>query len=184
MPAIVSMLRGVNLAGHHKIKMDELRILCETLGLEEPKTFIQSGNVVFGSEEQNLSRLAKRMEDAIERKLGFRPEVILRTASEIREVIRKNPFAKRRGIEPGKLLVMFLATNLSDEIQEKLQKIETNPEEIRVAARELYIYFPDGQGRSKLTPVLGRILKNTGTGRNWNTVMKLLAMAESLEKLK
>jgi uncharacterized protein (DUF1697 family) len=184
MPAIISMLRGVNLGGHHKISMEELRLVYETLGLEEPKTFIQSGNVVFRSKDQNLPRLAKRIEDAIERKFGFRAEVIQRTASEMKEVIRKNPFSKRRDIEPGKLLVMFFSDNFSAEVQAKLVKIETNPEEVRVAGRELYIYFPDGQGRSKLTPVLGRILKNTGTGRNWNTVTKLLAMAESLETSK
>jgi uncharacterized protein (DUF1697 family) len=181
MAAIISMLRGVNLGGHNKINMGELRIVCESLGLEEPKTFINSGNVVFRSKERDLKKLAKRTEDAIERKFGFRPEVILRTASEMKEVIRKNPFDKRRDVEPAKLLVMFFSTDLSPETREKLGKIEGHPEEVRIAGRELYIYFPEGQGRSRLTPVLGRILKNTGTGRNWNTVIKLLAMAESLE---
>ena len=182
MAAIVSLLRGVNLGPRNKINMNELRIVYETLGLEAPKTFINSGNVIFRSKEQNLSRLAKRIEEAIERKFGFHSEVILRTDLELRQIIRQNPFAKRRDIEPGKLLVMFLATNLPAEIQEKVEKIESHPEEIRIGARELYIYFPDGQGRSKLTPVLGRILKNTGTGRNWNTVTKLLEMAEKLEQ--
>src|SRR5262249_44047960 len=184
MTAIIAMLRGVNLGGHNKINMGELRIVCESLGLEEPKTFINSGNVVFRSKDRNLTGLAKRIEDAIERKFGFHSDVILRTASEMRDVIRKNPFAKRPGIEPSKLLVTFFADNLSAGVQEKLAKIEADREEVRIAGRELYIYFPDGQGRSKLTPVLGRILKNTGTGRNWNTVMKLLAMAETLEPSK
>jgi uncharacterized protein (DUF1697 family) len=181
MSAIISLLRGINLGGHRKIKMDELRILYETLGLEEPKTFIQSGNVVFRSKERNLTRLAKRIEEAIERKFGFRADVILRTASEMKEVVRKNPFAKRRDIVPSKLLVTFLANNLPTEVQEKLGKIEADPEEVRTERCEIYIYFPDGMGRSKLTPVIGRILQNTGTGRNWNTVIKLLEMAEKLE---
>jgi len=184
MSTIISMLRGVNLGGHNKINMGELRIVCETLGLEEPKTFINSGNVVFRSKEKDLTRLGKRIEDAIERKFGFHSDVILRTASEMRDVIRKNPFAKRRGIEPSKLLVMFLAAHPEPETRERLEKIEAHPEVVRLEGRDLYIYFPDGQGRSKLTPALGRILKNTGTGRNWNTVTKLLAMAESLEKSK
>ena len=184
MTAIISLLRGVNVGGHSKIKMDELRAVYESLGLEEPKTFIQSGNVVFRSKERNLTKLAERIEDAIESKFNLRPDVILRTAPEIRETVRKNPFAKRRGIEPGKLLVLFLASDPSSEIQEKLQTIKGHPEELRLQGRDLYIYFPDGQGRSKLTPVLGRILKNTGTGRNWNTVTKLLEMAEELEASK
>lgn len=181
MTAIISMLRGVNVGGHNKISMGELRVLCETLGLEEPKTFIQSGNVVFRSKERDLSKVAKRMEDAIERKFGFRPGVILRTSGEMKQVILKNPFAKRRGIEPAKLVVTFLATIPDPPTREKLEKIEANPEEVRIEGRDLYIYFPDGQGRSKLAPVLGRILKNTGTARNWNTVTKLLQMAEELE---
>jgi len=181
MSAIISLLRGVNLGPHRKINMNDLRIVYETLGLEEPKTFINSGNVVFRSKERNLARLAKLIEDAIERKFGFRADVILRTTSEMKEVVSKNPFAKRREIEPSKLLVTFFTESLSAEVQDKLRKIAADPEEVRVASRELYIYFPDGQGRSKLTPVLGRILKNTGTGRNWNSVLKLLEIAASLE---
>lgn len=161
--------------------MDDLRALYESLGLKQPKTLIQSGNVVCLSKERDLLQLAKRIEDAIERKFGFHADVIQRTTAELRKTVGKNPFHRRDDIEPGKLIVTFLADDPSSEIREKLAKVEANPEEVRLEGRDLYIYFPNGMGRSKLVPVIGRILKNTGTARNWNSVTRLLEMAEELE---
>jgi uncharacterized protein (DUF1697 family) len=182
MAVAISMLRGVNVGGHNKIKMDALRALYESLKLRDPQTYIQSGNVIFRTEERDLVQLAKRVENAIERSFGFRPDVIVRTSSELREVIARNPFAKRRGIEPSKLLVIFLASDPSPEARDKILMIKTDPEELRIDGRELYIYYPNGMARPKLSwTVIERVLKTSGTGRNWNSVMKLLDMAESLE---
>jgi uncharacterized protein (DUF1697 family) len=181
MTVVVALLRGVNVGGHNKISMETLREICLSLKLRNPQTFIQSGNVVFGTTERDLVRLARRIEDGIEKRFGFRPHVILRTSSEMREVIARNPFAKRPGLNPAKLVVSFLAETPSAEIGGKLLAIKVGPEELRIAGRELYIYFPDGMGRSKLPPVLDRNLKVPTTARNWNSVAKLLAMAESLE---
>lgn len=180
MPAIISMLRGVNVGPHNRIKMEALRVLCGSLKLQNAQTYVQSGNVVFTSKEQNLPALAKRIEDAIEKKFGFRAAVILRTADEMGAVVKKNPFAKR-DFDPAKLAVMFLTGELSMETRKQLEAIRLGPEELRAYARELYVYFPDGMGRSKLSPVIDRIIKKTGTGRNWNSVMNLLEMAEKLE---
>src|SRR5437870_4010669 len=115
MPVIVSMLRAVNVGGHNKIKMDALRALYDSLKLRDPQSYVQSGNVVFRTGERDMARLAKRIEDAIERTFEFRPRVILRTTAELRETIARNPFAKRDEIHPGKLLVMFLASQPSPE---------------------------------------------------------------------
>ena len=115
MAVVISMLRGVNLGSHNRIKMDALRARYESLKLRDPQTYIQSGNVIFRTEERNLAQLAKRIENGIEQKFGFRPQVILRTTSERRDVIARNPFAKRRGIDPSKLLVTFLASHPSPE---------------------------------------------------------------------
>src|SRR5258708_28067945 len=111
MGVIISMLRAVNVGGHNKIKMDALRALYETLKLRDAQTYVQSGNVIFRSEERDISRLTKRIEDGMQRKFGFRPDVILRTAAEMREVVARNPFAKRRGIAPGKLPASFLTSH-------------------------------------------------------------------------
>jgi uncharacterized protein (DUF1697 family) len=182
---MISMLRGVNVGGHNKIKMDALRALYEFLKLRDAQTYVQSGNVIFRTDEQDISRLAKRIEDGIERKFGFRPDVILRTAAEMRDVIARNPFAKRRGIEPGKLLVSFLASDPGEEARKKLRQMKCDPEELRVEGREVYIYFPNGMGRSKLPWAgLNKMLKTPATGRNWNSVTKMLEMAEKLEASK
>src|SRR5258707_10695989 len=84
MAVIICMLRGVNVGGHNKIKMDALKALCVSLKLTDPQTFIQSGNVIFRTEENDLANVAKRIGDAIQKKIGFRPDVILRTATELR----------------------------------------------------------------------------------------------------
>src|SRR5713226_3017736 len=182
MAVIISMLRGVNVGGHNKIKMDALRALYESLKLRDAQTYVQSGNVIFRTDERDISRLAKRIEDGIERKFGFRPSVILRTAAEMRDVIARNPFAKRRGIEPSKLLVSFLASDPDAEAREKTLQIKCDPEELRIEGRELHIYFPNGMGRSKLPWArLEKTLKTPGTGRNWNSVTKMMEMAEKLE---
>src|SRR5689334_3984610 len=154
MPTMISLLRGVNLGGHHKIKMDELRALYQFLKLRDPQTYVQSGNVIFRTEEKDQARLSKRIEQAIEKKFGFHSDVILRRESELREVVAQNPFAGRSGIELNKLTVTFFAEDLSKETCAEILRIKCNPEEIKLRRRELYIYFADGIGRSKLTPIL------------------------------
>ncbi|MFI5126127.1 MAG: DUF1697 domain-containing protein [Candidatus Acidiferrales bacterium] len=180
MPIVISMLRGVNVGGHNKIKMDALRALYESLKFTGCQTFIQSGNVIFKTKERNLAKLTSQIQTAIERSFGFRPDVILRTSDELRDAIARNPFAKRRGIEPGKLLVTFLATAPAAEARDNLPKLKTDGEELRIDGRELYTYFPDGMGRSKIWPLIERTLKVSGTGRNWNSVTKMLAIADAL----
>jgi uncharacterized protein (DUF1697 family) len=176
------MLRAVNVGGHNKIKMEALRALYESMKLREAQTYVQSGNVIFRTDERDIALLTKRIEDGIERKFGFRPNVILRTAAEMREVIARNPFAKRRGIEPSKLLVTFLGSDPGAEAREKILQIKCDPEELRIKGREPYIYFPNGIGRSKLSWAgLEKTLKTPGTARNWNSVTKMLEMAENLE---
>ena len=182
MTVVISMLRGVNLAAHNRLKMDALRALYESLGLQNPQTYVQSGNVIFKTKERDLVRLATKIEDGIERSFGFRSDVILRTPSDLRGVIARNPFAKRRGIEPDRLLVTFLAADPGPEARGKILQLKADQEEVKVEGRELYIYFPNGMARPKLSwPTILKIAKQTGTGRNWNTVTKLLEMAEKLE---
>ena len=182
MPVIICMLRGVNVGGHNKIKMDALKVLCSSLKLKDPQTYVQSGNVIFKTEEKDLAKLTKRIQDALERKFGFRPDVMLRTASELRNVIARNPFAKRNGIEPGRLLVTFLAADPGKEAREKALALKTDPEELHIIGREAYTYFPNGMARPKIPwTTIERTLKSSGTGRNWNSVTKMLEIAEKLE---
>ena len=100
----------------------------------------------------------------------------------MRDTIARNPFAKRNDIEPGKLLVTFLAIDPGKEGRGKVAQIKADPEELRIDGRELYIYFPNGAGRSKLAwSAIAKTLKTSGTARNWNSVTKMHEMALKLE---
>lgn len=173
------MLRGVNVGGRNRIKMDALRALCASLKLRDASTHLQSGNVVFKAPGRDASPVAAQLEKAIERAFGLRSDVILRTPAEMKDVISRNPFA--RDADPSKLLVWFLAAKPAAEARAKLSQIETGPEQLHIHDRELFIYFPNGMARPKLSmAAVDRALKTPGTGRNWNTVTRLLEIAETL----
>jgi uncharacterized protein (DUF1697 family) len=182
MSVIISMLRSVNLASHNRLKMDDLRAFYESLGFTAVQTYIQSGNVVFKSKSQDLTRLSRRIEDELERRFSFRTDVILRTPSDLKDILARNPFAKRPGLEPGKLLVDFLVREPSAEALEKASKLKAAPEELRIVGRELYMYFPNGMGRPKISwGAVEKVLNTPGTGRNLNTVRNLLEIALEME---
>jgi uncharacterized protein (DUF1697 family) len=179
MPVLIALLRGVNVGGKNKIKMDALRDLCESLKFRDACTHLQSGNLVFRSASE--SGAAAKLEKAIEREFGIHSSVIVRTPEELAGVIARNPFADR-GLDPSKLLVYFLSGEPSPEARAKLSQIQCAPDELHVHARELFAYFPNGMGRPKLSmAAVDRALKIPGTGRNWNTVSKLLEIATAMK---
>jgi uncharacterized protein (DUF1697 family) len=181
MPAIISLLRGVNVGGHNQIKSEALRALYRALKLRNPQTLLNSGNVVFQSSASDLPKLARRIEDAIQKSHAFRPLVILRTAAEMRQVIAANPFSSP-DLDPSKLLVSFLAATPTPECAESARALPCAPDEWRLGTRELYIYFVSGLARPSLSmPKLERLLGAQGTGRNWNTVNKLREIADKLD---
>ena len=115
------------------------------------------------------------------RTFGFTPDVILRTTDELRKAIAATPFAGRN-LEPGKILVTFLADNPGPEAHSVLASLKGYPEELHLLDRHLYIYFPNGAGQSKLPwSKVDKLLQTTGTARNWNSVTKMLEMAEEME---
>jgi uncharacterized protein (DUF1697 family) len=178
MPVLISLLRGVNVGGHHKVKMEELRALYASLGLEDVRTYINSGNLLFRTAERDMVRLRQRIEDAIEGACGFRPDVILRTPSDLKHSIARNPFAERSDVEPSKVAIHFLAAEPIAAALEQVRAMETAPEELHIHGRELYIYYALGMARPKLkVPQLEKALRTTGTSRNLNTVRKLIEMA-------
>ncbi len=181
MPIVISMLRGVNVGGHNKIKMDALRALYESLKFTGCQTFIQSGNVIFKTKERNLAKLTSQIQTAIERSFGFRPDVILRTSDELRDVIARNPFAKRRGIEPGKLIVAFLASAPAAQARDNLLKLKTDPEEATHRRAASFTFtFPTAWAAQSSGRSSKERSKSSGTGRNWNSVTKMLAIADAL----
>jgi uncharacterized protein (DUF1697 family) len=182
MPVIVTLLRGVNVGGHHKIKMDDLRALYESLGYRHAQTFIQSGNVICSVTARELPRVCQRIQKAIEEKYGFSCDVVARTTHELRQVLACNPFADRPGLEPARLLINFLSCDPDTEGCAKVATLQYEPDEMHIDGRHAYIYFVSGMARPKLQwPVVARHLKTSATGRNLTTVQKLLALAEQLE---
>ena len=182
MSVVIAMLRAVNVAGYQKLNMEALRILCGGLGLRDVQTYIQSGNLVFREESGDPTALARKIEDGVHRKYGFKPDVIVRTTSELRKVILNNPFAGRTEVAPNRLLVVFMAGVPAQQARERVLAIPSEPEELHIKGRELYIYYPNGMARPKVPMArIEKLLATSSTGRNWNTVNKLLAMAEALE---
>jgi uncharacterized protein (DUF1697 family) len=182
MAVVIAMLRAVNVGGYQKLSMEALRKLCAGLGARDVQTYIQSGNVVFREDTGDPGALARKIEDRIQRDFGFRPDVIVRTTTEMRKTILDNPFAGRPEVEPNRLLVVFLASAPARRACEQILATPCEPEELHIKGRELYIYYPNGMARPKLPMArIEKILATPSTGRNWNTVNKLLAMAENLE---
>ncbi|HVN18329.1 MAG TPA: DUF1697 domain-containing protein [Dongiaceae bacterium] len=182
MPVLISMLRGVNVGPHNRIKMHALRALYASLKLEDARTYVQSGNIIFRTKEKNTPQLATKIRTAILKKFRFSPEVVIRTADELRKAIDANPFPDMAKSEPGKLLVTFLAAEPPRDAVANLDKFKEYPEKLHLNGRELYIYFPNGAGKSKLPwSAVEKLLKVSGTARNWNSVLAMLAMADDLE---
>jgi uncharacterized protein (DUF1697 family) len=182
MTVFVSLLRGINVGGRTLIRMDRLRAVYESLGLAAVRTHLQSGNAVFREEGTDTAQLKVKLEDAIEGSVGFRPAVLVRTAAELAQAVARNPFPQQGEADPSHLLVMFLAETPDAAASHRLAEAMFGREAFRLSGRELYLHYPDGIGRSKLTnAVIEKRLETVGTARNWNTVTKLLEMTEALE---
>jgi uncharacterized protein (DUF1697 family) len=176
----ICLIRGINVGGNNLLKMDALRALCETVGLKDAKTYLQSGNVVFRS-KLDRGKLIDRIEEGIRKNSGFEAKVILRTADEIRDVIAANPFKSGPQRNPKALLVAFLGGSIGKDAKALLSKLKLDSEELHFGDQELYLYLPEGIAGSKLSNALTE--KKIGvnvTARNWNTVTALLEMAETL----
>ncbi len=179
MTRCVSLFRGINVGGNQIVRMDALKGLHASLGLDDVQTYIQSGNVVFSSEDGNVAKIQRDIEDGFAQTFGFGVKVMVRTASELNAIIENNPFQNQPVLEAKWIVAMFLASDPISTALEDIQKTYAGPEEIHIIGKEAFIYYPEGQGRSKLTNVfLEKKLKTAGTARNWNTVLKLQQMMQ------
>ena len=175
----ITLLRGINVSGANSIKMADLKGLFEDLGFLKVKTYIQSGNVVFTSDNSDMAHIQKDIEDSFAQTFGFPVKVMVRTANELNAIIENNPFQNQPMRESNRIIALFLASDPSSTALEEIQKTYDGPEEIDIIGQEVFIYYPDGMGRSKLTNTfLEKRLKTAGTARNWNTVLKLQKMME------
>ena len=174
----VALLRAVNLPSHNKAGMAELRKLLAELGFEDVQSLLQSGNLVFRSESRTSGQLEGLLEAEAKKRLGLETDFFVRTASEWKTLVAGNPFPEEAERDPGHLIVMFLKAEPDAKDVAALQAAIKGREVVRAKGRHAYIVYPDGIGRSRLTNVLiEKKLGSRGTGRNWNTVLKLGAVA-------
>jgi uncharacterized protein (DUF1697 family) len=179
MATYISMLRGINVGGHKRIKMDQLRKSFEALSFEQVRTYIQSGNVVFKTGKLSPIALSKRIEERILHDFGFSVSVVSRTADDLGEAIRNNPFLKQRAIDQEKLHVTFLSKAPAPLARKRLLGLAALPDQIHCFGKEIYLYLPNGVSESSLmkTP-FDRVLSVVATTRNWKTVNQLHEMCQ------
>ncbi|MGJ7909290.1 DUF1697 domain-containing protein [Actinopolyspora sp. H202] len=177
----VALLRGVNVGGRTRVDMAELRELARELGFEEVRSHLNSGNLVFSHESDDESALGDLLESGIERRFGRDISCLVREAGYLREVVAGNPFPEAAG--HGKLLhASFLSDRLPEERTTTIDPAGFHPEQFWLGDRVIYMYLPNGIGRSALADALSRpavLGKTVATTRNWNTVSKLLELVGS-----
>ena len=178
MTTYIAVLRAINLGAYNRIAMADLRAMLETLGLEEPKTLVLSGNVVFRSASSSADKLEKLLEAASTKHLKVTTDYFVRSAVEWRAIIDANPFPAEAKSDPGHLLMMCLRDAPKPAAVKALQAAIKGREMVRANGKSAYFVYPDGVGHSKLTiQVIEKALGTRGTARNWNTVLKLGALA-------
>jgi len=176
MTIYISLLRGINVGGNKKIKMADLRNLYETLGFTDVKSLLQSGNVVFKSDETDQAELAAKIEGAIEQTFGFHSQIFILTVDNLKAIVSGHPFSEQQLEEPKKIMVFFLERIPRESEIASLREAHTGPEEMTFKGQVMYAFYPNGMGRSKLdNALIDRKLKISATARNWNTTNKLLA---------
>jgi uncharacterized protein (DUF1697 family) len=170
MAKYIALLRGINVVGANQLPMKELAVLCSDCGFLKARTYIQSGNVLFESRLKEASVQAK-LEEALQAKMGRKISVMVRTPQEMRTVLEANPFPNEH---PSKVLVAFLDGAMPSDPLAGM--VAPGGEQVVVGTREIYVFYPEGMGRSRFRlPLRGTAV----TMRNINTVGKLVELAES-----
>ncbi|MFJ3616551.1 DUF1697 domain-containing protein [Streptomyces iakyrus] len=173
-----ALLRGINVGGSRKVPMADLRTLLADLGHENVRTHLQSGQAVFSSGHGGEESLAGEIAQAIEKRFGFGVDVIVRDHAYLRAIAEACPFPAA-DLEPKQLHVTYFSAPVTPDRFAEIDQDAYLPEEFRLGDRALYLYAPNGLGRSKLAEHLSKPRINQGviaTTRNWNTVVKLVEM--------
>jgi uncharacterized protein (DUF1697 family) len=176
MPAFVALLRAVNLGSHNQISMADLQRVAEGCGFTRARTLLQSGNLLFDAKAKSSAGLEKVLEAALAKELQLKTPVVVRSAREWHEAIDANPFPEQAKTDPSHLVLMPAKAKIAEAAVAALTEAIVGREQVKLAGQHLYLFYPDGIGRSKLTSAL--IVKKlgvVGTARNWNTVHKIAA---------
>jgi uncharacterized protein (DUF1697 family) len=177
MKTYIALFRGINVGGKNVLPMKELKALLENLDFQHVKTTIQSGNVVFQSEEENVSRLSSQISAEIKKSRGFEPQVLLLKIEDMEQAIESNPFPEAES-EPKTLHLNFLASVPDKPDLQALESLKKESERFELKGNVFYLHAPEGIGRSKLAANAERALGVAMTGRNWRTVCKIMDIAK------
>lgn len=173
---LVALLRAVNVAGHGKVPMADLRECAQSIGLARPATILASGNLLFDRAALDPAGHERQLEGALEHQFGLRTDVFVRDAVDWREIVDGNPFRRQAEHDPAHLVLLCLKAAPDPARVAALQSAVTGHERIEAAGRHAYVVYPDGIGDSRLTTaVIEAKLGTRATGRNWNTVCKIAA---------
>jgi uncharacterized protein (DUF1697 family) len=176
----IALLRGINVGGRAQVAMSDLRGLLTALGLADVRSLLQSGNLIFRSHGRTGADLERLLQAEGEKRLDLRTEFLVRTAKEWQTVVDRNPFPDEVERNLSHLVVMFLKGAPALKDVEALRTAIKGPEIVCTDGRQAYIVYPNGIGRSKLTNTLIEDrLVTRGTGRNWNTVLKIAALVRT-----
>ena len=178
MATFISLLRGINVSGQKSIRMAEITHLYETLGFNNIQTYLQSGNIVFESEELGGSNLVERIERKIEKSFGYHVPVFVRTLTDFQHIVNHNPFLRDRNEDPANLYVTFLYSLPKKELVNLLTAQVSEEDKFIPGEKEIYLFCVHGYGKTKLTNnYFEKKLFVSATTRNWNTVNALFKIA-------
>lgn len=176
MNSYIALLRGINVGGNRTLPMKELVAILEGLGAQGVRTYLQSGNALFRSDEQDPSDLAQRLAAAIGARRGFEPLVLILGRDALRKAMEENPFPEAEA-DPTHLHLGFLAARPANPDLAKLAGLKRESERFHLGDRVFYLHAPDGVGRSRLAASTERLLGEAMTDRNWKTVVRLGELA-------
>jgi len=177
MARLVALLRAVNVGGRGTLAMADLRDLFAALAFPGARSLLQSGNVVFDGDKRTPAAVEGLLEKATAERLGVATHYFVRTAKQWSDIIAANPFRREAKEIPGYLHMLCLKKAPTAADVKSLQAAVRGPEVVRAVGLQAYIVYPDGAGRSRLTPTLIESKLGTrGTARNWNTVLKIAAL--------
>jgi uncharacterized protein (DUF1697 family) len=175
----VALLRGINVGGNKKVPMADLRAMTASLGFDAPKTLLQSGNLVFTAKAQPIAKLEALLEDATKKYIGVECSYLLRSEKEWTQIVKTNPFTSQAQADPAHVTVTFCRDAPSASALQALQAEVRGEETFMARGRELFVWYPDGIGMSKLALALSKNRLGTiCTARNWNTVKKVSLLLE------
>ena len=177
----VALLRGINVGGNKKVPMADLRAMTAKLGFDDPQTLLQSGNLVFGAKSQPTATLEQLLEAATKKSVGVECSYLVRTAAEWAALVAANPYVKQAKENPAYTVVTFCREVPDAAALKALRTEARGGEDFRVIGRELFMWYPNGQGQSKLAEALSRNrLGTVCSARNWNTVLKISALLDNV----